>query len=463
MSSVPVIHGRIPADRARCLLDAGSLEPLSQPGEGGQFAARGTVHGVPAVVFASDPAIKAGAMSRRACEVIVAAYDHALAADCPIVGLWHSGGTQLAEGMQSLHDTGRVFAAMTRASGRIPQLSVILGLASGGAAYGPGLTDVVIVVPGGRIFVTSPDVVQLVTGEQVDALQLGGPDVHSRRSGVVHIVAADIPGAYTAARQALVLLGSQGSLDLGRVQPREFTGLLPASSRRAYNVRPLVAQILDEPGLEFHPHWAPNIITSLGRLGGRTVGVIANNPLRRGGCLDSSTAEKAARFVRMCDAFGVPLVVLVDVPGYLPGLTQEWEGVVRRGAKLLHAFAEAVVPRVTLVTRKAYGGAYVAMNSRALGATKVYAWPGAEVAVMSATAAVRILHRRRLADTPSELRAQAEVELVAEHDKTVGGIERAVGIGVVDEIIRPGETRGKIAQAIAGAPSRRGDHSNIPL
>jgi acetyl-CoA/propionyl-CoA carboxylase carboxyl transferase subunit len=415
------------------------------------------------VAFAFDPAIKGGAMGRQACEVIVAAYDHALAADCPIVGLWHSAGTQLAEGMQSLHGAGRVFTAMTRASGRIPQLSLVLGLAAGGAAYGPGLADMVIVAPEGRIFVTGPDAVRSVTGEQVDARQLGGPDVHSRRSGVVHIVAADIPGAYAAARQALVLLGRQGSLDLGCVQPREFTGLLPASSRRAYDVRPLVTRLLDEPGLELHQHWAPNIVTSLGRLGGRTVGVIANNPLRRGGCLDSFTAEKAARFVRMCDAFGVPLVVLVDVPGYLPGLTQEWEGVVRRGAKLLHAFAEAVVPRVTLVTRKAYGGAYIAMNSHALGATKVYAWPGAEVAVMSATAAVRILHRRRLEGTPPELRVQTEDELAAEHDKTVGGIERAVGIGVVDEIIRPGETRGKIAQAIAEAPSRRGDHSNIPL
>ena len=177
------------------------------------------------------------------------------------------------------------FTAMTRASGRIPQLSLVFGLTAGGAAYGPGLTDMVIVAPEGRIFVTGPDAVRSVTGEQVDARQLGGPDVHSRRSGVVHIMAADIPGAYAAARQALVLLGRQGSLDLGCVQPREFTGLLPASSRRAYDVRPLVTQLLDEPGLELHQHWAPNIVTSLGRLGGRTVGVIANNPLRRGGCL----------------------------------------------------------------------------------------------------------------------------------------------------------------------------------
>jgi acetyl-CoA/propionyl-CoA carboxylase carboxyl transferase subunit len=463
MSAVSVARGFTPAARVRDLLDAGSSRPLSPDDESGQFAATGTIDGVPTVVFASDPAVKGGAMGWRGCEVIVAAYAHAVAAECPIVGLWHSGGARLAEGVQSLSGVGSVFAAMTHASGRIPQLSVVLGPAAGGAAYGPALTDLVIAAPEGRIFVTGPDVVRTVTGEEVDMLRLGGPDVHARRSGVVHVVAADSPAAYGIARQAVGLLGSQGSLDSDRVQPREFSGLLPASPRRAYDVRPLVAQLLDQPGLELHPRWAPNIITALGRLGGRTIGVIANNPLRLAGCLDCTTAEKAARFVRMCDAFGIPLVVLVDVPGYLPGLAQEWEGVVRRGAKLLHAFAEAVVPRVTLVTRKAYGGAYVAMNSRSLGATKVFAWPGAEIAVMNAISAVRILHRRRLEATPAELRVQAESELAIEHANTVGGIDRAVGLGVVDEIIRPGETREKIAQAIANAPSARGNHSNIPL
>lgn len=463
MRSVTVTHGLAPAARTRELLDAGTLQPLSAPDQSGQFAATGTVDGVPTVVFASDPAVKGGAMGWRGCEVIVAAYAHAVASACPIVGLWHSGGAQLAEGVQSLHGVGSVFAAMTQASGRIPQVSVVLGPAAGGAAYGPALTDMVIAAPAGRIFVTGPEVVRSVTGEDVDALQLGGPDVHARRSGVVHVVAADFPAAYAIARQAVGLLGRQGSVDPGRVQSREFSGLLPSSSRRAYDVRPLVAELLDEPGLELHARWAPNIITSLGRLGGRTIGVIANNPLRLAGCLDCKSAEKAARFVRMCDAFGIPLVVLVDVPGYLPGLAQEWDGVVRRGAKLLHAFAEATVPRVTLVTRKAYGGAYVAMNSRALGATKVYAWPGAEIAVMNAISAVRILHRRRLDGTPDELRAQAENELAAEHANTVGGIDRAIGLGVIDEIIRPAETRDKIAQAIASAPALRGGHSNIPL
>jgi acetyl-CoA/propionyl-CoA carboxylase carboxyl transferase subunit len=225
-----------------------------------------------------------------------------------------------------------------------------------------------------------------------------------------------------------------------------------------------VAGLLDEDsGVELHERWAPNIAVVLGRLGGRTVGVVANNPLRLGGCLDSNSAEKAARFVRMCDAFGVPLVVLVDVPGYLPGVAQEWEGVVRRGAKLLHAFAECVVPRVTVVTRKAYGGAYIAMNARALGATKVCAWDGALVAVMGSVAAVRVLHRRRIAEAPEDLRATLEQELADEHELIAGGIDRAIDIGVVDEVIDPGVTRTAVARAISEAPAVRGAHGNIPL
>ena len=215
--------------------------------------------------------------------------------------------------------------------------------------------------------------------------------------------------------------------------------------------------------MELHAKWAPNIVTTLGRFAGRTVGVIANNPLRLGGCLDASSAEKAARFVRMCDSLGVPLIVLVDVPGYLPGLGQEWDGVVRRGAKLLHAFAEAVVPRVTLVTRKAYGGAYIAMNSRSLGATAVFAWPNAEVAVMGASAAVNILHRKKLAAAPAEEREALRAQLIEEQIRVAGGVSRALEIGVVDDVITPIETRRRIAEALAAAPAARGAHGNIPL
>jgi acetyl-CoA/propionyl-CoA carboxylase carboxyl transferase subunit len=307
--------------------------------------------------------------------------------------------------------------------------------------------------------------VRSVTGENVDALRLGGPEPHGRRSGVVHVVTDTTEEAFAKARLLTHLLGAQGELDVDAVEERDLAASFPESAKRAYDVHPLLRALVDDPdqSVELHPKWAPNITTTLGRLGGRTVGVIANNPMRLGGCLDSSSAEKAARFVRMCDAFGVPLLVIVDVPGYLPGVGQEWDGVVRRGAKLLHAFAESVVPRVTLVTRKTYGGAYIAMNARSLGATRVFAWPTAEVAVMGAIAAIRILHRRKLAEVPDDARAQVEIELAAEHEQLAGGLARAVEIGVVDEIVEPTQTRGVLARAIAAAPQRRGQHGNIPL
>jgi acetyl-CoA/propionyl-CoA carboxylase carboxyl transferase subunit len=252
-------------------------------------------------------------------------------------------------------------------------------------------------------------------------------------------------------------------VDLGSIADADLAACLPDTPKRAYDVHPILDGLLDDgSAIELHPKWAPNIVTTLGRLAGRTVGVVANNPMRLGGCLDSTSAEKSARFVRMCDAFGVPLVVVVDVPGYLPGVGQEWDGVVRRGAKLLHAFAEAVVPRVTLITRKAYGGAYIAMNSKSLGATKVLAWPGAEVAVMGAVAAVRILHRKKLAEVPEAHRAEVEEQLAEEHEKIAGGLERAMELGVIDAVVEPTVTKRALAEVIAGA-SVRGDHGNIPL
>jgi acetyl-CoA/propionyl-CoA carboxylase carboxyl transferase subunit len=461
-ASVP---GRDPQSRLEALFDPDSLELLRPADDSGVLAGTGSIGGVRTVAFASDPRLQGGAMGIEGCLTITAAYDHALDLGAPIVGLWHSGGARLLEGVESLHGVGTVFAAMTRASGKVPQISVVLGAAAGGAAYGPALTDLVILSEQGRIFVTGPDVVRSVTGEDVDMARLGGPEPHSRRSGVVHVVTATDAEAFERARELVTLLCHQVTdpVAAADVADVDLGALLPESPKRAYDVHPLIAGLLDEPGVELHPRWAPNIVTTLGRMAGRTVGVIANNPLRLGGCLDSTSAEKAARFVRMCDAFGVPLVVVVDVPGYLPGVGQEWDGVVRRGAKLLHAFAEATVPRVTLVTRKAYGGAYIAMNSRALGATKVYAWPGAEIAVMGAVAAVRILHRRPLAAAPAEERHELEAKLAAEHEEIAGGLPRAVSVGVIDEVIDPSKTRQAIVDAIAHAPCARGQHGNIPL
>ena len=456
---------RDPRARLGWLFDPGTLKLLIPPDTSGVLTGTGCIDGMPAVAFASDPRVQGGAMGTAGCEAIVAAYDHAIESGAPMIGLWHSGGARLREGVESLHAVGTVFAAMTRASGVVPQISVVLGAAAGGAAYGPALTDLVILSDRGRIFVTGPDVVRSVTGEDVDMERLGGPEPHSRRSGVVHLVTESDSDAIARARQLALLLGRPGPTDTAPEirHDDDLAALLPESARRAYDVHPLITGLLDEPGIELHPRWAPNVVTTLGRLAGRTVGVIANNPLRLGGCLDATSAEKAARFVRMCDAFGVPLVVVVDVPGYLPGVGQEWDGVVRRGAKLLHAFGEATVPRVTLITRKSYGGAYIAMNSRALGATRVFAWPGAEVAVMGAVAAVRILHRRTLADVPGERRHEAEAELAAEHEREAGGLPRAIALGVVDEIIEPADTKAALARAIAEAPARRGRHGNIPL
>ena len=455
---------RNPNFRLRGLLDPGSVELITPDDDSGMLAAVGTINGCRVVAFCSDATVMGGAMGTDGCDVVVRAYERAMRDRVPIVGIWHSGGARLAEGVLSLHAVGRIFHAMTQASGTIPQISIVLGFAAGGAAYGPALTDVVILAPEGRIFVTGPDVVRSVTGEDVDMLRLGGPDTHGRRSGVVHVVADDEPHAIDQGRALVTLLADQGQT-AEHVEDMDLAALLPESPKRAYDVHPLIDGVLDDgSSVELHARWAPNMTIALGRLGGRTVGVVANNPLRLGGCLDSLSAEKAARFVRMCDAFGVPLVVIVDVPGYLPGVGQEWDGVVRRGAKLLHAFSEAVVPCVTLVTRKAYGGAYIAMNARSLGATKVFAWPGAEVAVMGPIAAVRILHRRKLAEVADDVRPQLEAELAAEHERIAGGVARAVEIGVVDEIVTPAHTRSTLATAIRVADAgARGAHTNIPL
>ncbi|MCA2211382.1 acyl-CoA carboxylase subunit beta [Jidongwangia harbinensis] len=460
----PAADERDPEARLRALVDRGSLRLLGPRDDSGARWARGRVDGTPVIGYATDATRMGGALGAEGCRHVVDAIEAAVRERVPVIGIWHSGGARLAEGVAALDGVGRVFAAMVRASGRVPHISVVLGPAAGGAAYGPALTDIVIMSRAGRIFVTGPEVVRSVTGEQVDMERLGGPEPHGRRSGVVHITTGDDKTALAEARGLAGLLGRQGRLTPADVAAGAGPGAaLPAGTNRAYDVKAVVAALLDEPGVELHARWAPNIVTTLGRFAGRTVGVIANNPLRLGGCLDATSAEKAARFVRMCDALGVPLIVVVDVPGYLPGLGQEWDGVVRRGAKLLHAFAEAVVPRVTLVTRKAYGGAYLAMNSRALGATAVFAWPDAEVAVMGAGAAVNVLHRRRLAAAPHEQRDALREQLIQEQTRVAGGVDRALEIGVVDAVIEPEDTRRRIAEALAAAPAARGDHRNIPL
>ena len=455
---------RSPLVRLARLLDPASIVPLDPAYDSGAQAVTGRLGELDVVAYCTDATRMGGALGAAGADRIIHAIDHAVAADRPVIGLWHSGGAKLADGVESMDGVGRMFTAMTAASGRVPQISVIVGPAAGAAAYGPALTDIVIMGGAGRMFVTGPDIVRSVTGERVDMESLGGPAAHAR-SGVVHVAAADEDDACERARRITMLLSRSGAA--GAAVPVADGGLaclLPESSRRAYDVRPLVRALLDEARLEeLQAKWAPNVVVGLGRLAGRAIGVIANNPIRRGGCLDSLSAEKAARFVRMCDAFGVPLLVLVDVPGYLPGVDQEWGGVLRRGAKLLHAFAESVVPRVTLITRKSYGGAYIAMNSRSLGASAVYAWPSAELAVMGAESAVELLHRRRLAAEPEDRRAALRAQLIDDHHRISGGLVRALALGVVDEVIEPDRTRAVLAEAFARLPQRRGRHTNIPL
>jgi acetyl-CoA/propionyl-CoA carboxylase carboxyl transferase subunit len=461
---------RDPWVRLAGLLDPGTPVPLHPDDGSGVTAVRGRIDGLPVIAFCTDARTMGGALGAAGARHIVTATDTAVAEGCPVIGLWHSGGARLADGVESMDGVGRMFAAMTRASGVVPQISVVLGPAAGAAAYGPALTDVVIMTDSGRVFVTGPDIVRSVTGEKIDMAALGGPEAHGARSGVVHVPAADERDAFLRARRLAGLLrAGQGRFDLAALrEPRNLRALLPDSPRRAYDVRPLVHALVDAGAdgpvfEELQPRWAANVLVGLGRLGGRPIGVLANNPIRKGGCLDSLSAEKSARFVRMCDSLGVPLVVLVDVPGYLPGVDQEWGGVVRRGAKLLHAFAECVVPRVTLITRKAYGGAYIAMNSRSLGATATFAWPDAEVAVMGAESAVAVLHRRTLAAAPEHEREALRARLAEEQRRTAGGVARALALGVVDEVIAPETTRLRLAQALDHAPRARGRHANIPL
>jgi acetyl-CoA/propionyl-CoA carboxylase carboxyl transferase subunit len=453
-----------PEVRIKKLIDSGSFEFLLPRTNSGMIAATGTIKGNKVVVFASDATSKSGALGIEGSNVILSAYREAMSYQLPIIGIWHSGGARLSDGVLSLDAFGQVFNAMVLASGRIPQLSLVLGPTAGGGAYGPALTDVVVLAPEGRIFVTGPDVVKSVTGEDIDIAALGGPEAHSKNSGVAHVIAPTEEVAFAEIQDLVSLFVDQGHFN-SDIEDVDLSVHVPPVHKRSYEVHPLIDAILDADGekLELLPVWAENMSTVLGRLGGRTVGVIANNPAHIGGVLDAAAAEKAARFVRTCDAFGIPMVVIADVTGFLPGPGQEWEGAVRRGAKLLHAFAESVVPRVTLITRRAYGGAFVAMNSNSLGATRTFAWPTAEVSVMGSVAAVRVLHRRLLADLPDEQRAGMELELAAELDRVSGGIAKAVEIGAVNEVIEPSRTRTALVQALASAPHRRGSHGNIPL
>jgi acetyl-CoA/propionyl-CoA carboxylase carboxyl transferase subunit len=459
--TVPAPRAEVPDARDPWvrLVQLSQAEPAGLAEGGGVAAARVRVGGVDAVAFATDGRVQGGAIGAEGAATIVRAYDAALAHGVPIVGIWQSGGARLREGVASLHGIGLIFTAMTQASGHVPQVSLVLGPAAGGAAYGPALTDVVVMAPDARVFVTGPDVIRTVLGEDVTSEQLGGPRTHAN-SGVAHLVETSLEAAYQQVHEVVSLLAAQDRPATvgGRPDPGQF---VPDSPRQAYDVLPVVGAILDGPPVELQAAWAPTVVTALGRLAGRTVGVVANQPYRLAGCLTAESSDKAARFVRLCDAFGIPLLFAVDVPGYLPGRTQEDSGIVRRGAKLLHAVAAAKVPRATVILRKSYGGAFIAMNSKSLGATAVYAWPGAQVDVMSSVAAVQVLKRREIAAAGGD--PEVVARFAAEHEVTTGGLSRATAEGYVDAVIETADTRRLLIEVLCGADVPKAAFGNIPL
>ena len=448
-AELTVVATADPLTRMALVVDPGSLVPDPERAGSGVRSGVGEVGGLPVGLFACDPRVRGGALGEVGCGVIVDAVRRAAVEARALVAIWHSGGARLQDGTSSLDGVGRVFHALVTARGRVPLISVVLGPSAGGAAYGPALTDIVVAGPDARIFVTGPTVVRAVIGERVDAAGLGGPDVHARHSGVLHRDEGTEDGALLRARELVSLLTR---VDRPEPLPGPAPALahaLPRSSRQTYDVGLLVEDLLDAGTMvTLHPRWAQNVLTAVGRLGGTSVGVLANNPWHLAGCLDCAASEKAAAFVDRCDGWGLPLVVLADVPGYLPGSDQESGGIVARGARLLDSFARAGVPRVTVILRKAYGGAFIAMNSRALGATAVYAWPTAEVGVMDAVGAVEILHHKRLAACPPEGRHLLVARLAAEYQDGAGGLDRAVALGHVDAVIDPSETRRVLAETI---------------
>jgi propionyl-CoA carboxylase beta chain len=422
------------------------------------------IDGRPVGVFAQDPGALGGSLGEVHAEKITAVLDHSARSRVPAVGLLDSGGARIQEGVAALDGYAGIFRRHVALSGRVPQISVILGACAGGAVYAPALTDIVIMdAARSHMFLTGPRVVKAVTFEDVSPADLGGAAVHAESSGVAHLVGQDGHDALDLARRVLGYLPTSCWDEVPGAAPAEPEPLaaIPADHRRPYDVRDVIRGIVDGGSfLELHERFAGNIVVGFARIDGASVGVVANQPAVLAGCLDIGASEKAARFVRMCDAFGLPIVTLVDVPGFLPGTGQETGGIIRKGAKLLYAYAEATTPRVTVLLRKAFGGAYIVMGSKALGADAVFSWPGAEAAVMGAEGAVDIIYRRELAADPSrraELVAQYRAEAMSPHLPA----ERLS----VDEVIAPDQTRAVVSTTLrslrrAVRPGFR--HDNLP-
>ena len=442
----------------------------------------GTIHGRQVALFSQDFTVFGGSLGESAGNKIVKVMDLAIATGVPIIGILDSGGARIQEGVIALGKYGEIFKRNTMASGVIPQISLIMGPAAGGAVYSPALTDFVIMVDKtSNMFVTGPDVIKTVTGEDVGMEELGGARTHNERSGVAHYLADDEADAIDYARALLSYLpennlsetvqyAAEGELEITAADEKLNT-IIPDSPNQPYDMNVVIQGIVDgREFLEVQPLFAPNILIGFARIDGRSVGIVANQPQQMAGTLNIEAGEKAARFVRFCDAFSIPILTLVDVPGYLPGTDQEWAGVIRRGAKLLYAYAEATVPLVTVITRKAYGGAYIVMGSKQLGADMNLAWPTAEIAVMGGQGAVNILFRDQIkkAEEAGMDVAAVRSKLAAEYTYNVASPFLAAERGELDGIIEPSATRISVIKALRALRTKRSNlppkkHGNIPL
>ena len=442
----------------------------------------GTIHGRQVAVYAQDFTIFGGSLGEVAGEKIIKVMELAMRTGVPIIGMLDSGGARIQEGVVALGKYGEIFRLNTASSGVIPQISIIMGPAAGGAVYGPALTDFVVMVDKtSQMFVTGPDVIKTVTGEDVGMDELGGAYTHSQRTGVSHYLADDETDALDFARALVSFLPDNNLAELPVYESeveleitdadRRLNTIIPDSPNQPYDVREIIEHIVDnEDFLEIQALFAPNIVIGFARVEGRSIGIIANQPQQMAGTLNIDAGEKAARFVRFCDAFSIPILTLVDVPGYLPGTDQEWTGVIRRGAKLLYAYAEATVPLVTVITRKAYGGAYCVMGSKDMGCDVNVAWPTAQIAVMGASGAVGFVYRKQLkeaAEKGEDVDA-LRLQLQQEYEDTLVNPYMAAERGYVDAVIPPSHTRGYIGTAlrllerkITQTPPKK--HGNIPL
>ncbi|MGD9701613.1 MAG: acyl-CoA carboxylase subunit beta [Acidimicrobiia bacterium] len=477
-------------ERIDYLLDPGSFQELDllarhrahsadleeRPYTDGVITGWGTIDGRKVFVFSQDFTVFGGALGEVFAEKIHKLMDLALKVGAPVVGLNDGAGARIQEGVVSLASYGGIFYRNVLSSGVVPQISVILGPCAGGAVYSPAMTDFIFMVrESSHMFITGPDVVKTVTGEEVTLEELGGAMSHASKSGVATFVSPDEKACLEDVRYLLSFLPSNNlevapaattDDDPERLCP-ELRDILPPSPNQPYDMKRIVKTVADDGEFfEYFPHWAKSIICGFSRVAGQSVGIVGNQPMVLAGVLDIESAEKAARFVRTCDAFNIPLITFVDVPGFLPGVDQEYGGIIRHGAKLLYAYCEATVPRIQIITRKAYGGAYVVMDSKSIGSDLSYAWPTAELAVMGPQGAVEIVYRRELQQAADPVGRRAE--LVAEYTERYANPYAAAERGYVDDVIDPAETRQKIAAGLEMLKSKREElprrkHGNMPL